>query len=156
MVILVWFRWRVLSCHTLPVCLCRDPCWCATLARLCQVDISRGRAKERRRQKDGTSCCGPTKIIEALVMGTVQFRTAVSKSAQRMDGSSTVPTGSTTDQVHVQAIVPQAKPLSPGEVMGCTHYYDSNKDRKVMSHGSWCLSFYHKEACWAIQILPTR
>jgi len=99
--------------------------------------------EERRRdegrggeEKDGTSCCGPTKIIEALVMGTVQFRTAVSKSAQRMDGSSTVPTGSTTDQVHVQAIVPQAKPLSPGEVMGCTHYYDSNKDRNVMSHGS--------------------
>jgi len=74
----------------------------------------------RGEEKDGTSCPGPTRIIEALVMGTVQFRSAVLESAQRLDGSSTELIGSSTEQVHMQAIVPQAKPLSPGEVLGCT------------------------------------
>ena len=66
-----------------------------------------------------------TRIIEALVMGTVQFRSAVVESSQRLDGTSTVSTTSSSPDhqeanVHFEAIVPQAKPLSPGEVLGCT------------------------------------
>lgn len=59
---------------------------------------------------------GPSRVIEALVMGTVQFRSAVIESAQRLNAG----TSSSQDQVQIQAIVPQAKPLSPGEVLGCT------------------------------------
>ncbi|KAL9187885.1 hypothetical protein ACHAXT_006263 [Thalassiosira profunda] len=64
-------------------------------------------------EKDGTNY--PTRIVEALVMGTVQFRSAVVESAQRLNDASSDPT-----QVQFQAIVPQVKPLSPGEVLGCT------------------------------------
>eukprot|EP00956_Cyclotella_meneghiniana_P036191 scaffold122748_cov22-Cyclotella_meneghiniana.AAC.1 len=71
-------------------------------------------------------------------MGTVQFRSAVMEAAQRLNQLSSVrQNNSTTDQnqaeantvsqnnnqssnVEYQAIVPQAKPLSPGEVLGCT------------------------------------
>lgn len=64
-----------------------------------------------------------TRIIETLVMGTVQFRSAVVEAAQRLNEvtSSTSSDDSTNiRQVQFQAIVPQAKPLSPGEVLGCT------------------------------------
>ena len=80
-------------------------------------------------EKDGNSVSTPppptTRIIEALVMGTVQFRSAVVESSQRLDGASTVSTTSSSPDhqgvnVHFEAIVPQAKPLSPGEVLGCT------------------------------------
>ena len=57
------------------------------------------------------------RIIEALVLGTVQFRSAVVESAQKLDGSSS-DDGDTP--IRFEAIVPQAKPLSPGEVLGCT------------------------------------
>eukprot|EP00956_Cyclotella_meneghiniana_P039114 scaffold165813_cov46-Cyclotella_meneghiniana.AAC.1 len=80
------------------------------------------------------------KVVECAVMGTVQFRSAVMEAAQRLNQlSSSVRQNSTTDQnqaeanintisqnnkqssnVEYQAIVPQAKPLSPGEVLGCT------------------------------------
>eukprot|EP00580_Thalassiosira_gravida_P019920 CAMPEP_0201659230 /NCGR_PEP_ID=MMETSP0494-20130426/2056_1 /ASSEMBLY_ACC=CAM_ASM_000839 /TAXON_ID=420259 /ORGANISM="Thalassiosira gravida, Strain GMp14c1" /LENGTH=611 /DNA_ID=CAMNT_0048136641 /DNA_START=44 /DNA_END=1879 /DNA_ORIENTATION=- len=71
---------------------------------------------------DGTSDSAPTRIIEALVMGTVQFRSAVVESALRLNNSASAPevTSPSLDQVQFQAIVPQAKPLSPGEVLGCT------------------------------------
>ena len=55
------------------------------------------------------------RIIEALVMGTVQFRSAVVDSAQRLDSLA-----NDDSTVEFEAIVPQAKPLSPGEVLGCT------------------------------------
>mmetsp|Transcript_33652 Transcript_33652/g.76891 ORF Transcript_33652/g.76891 Transcript_33652/m.76891 type:complete len:557 (+) Transcript_33652:38-1708(+) len=57
----------------------------------------------------------PTRIIEALVMGTVQFRSAVVDSAERLDSLA-----NNDSTVGFEAIVPQAKPLSPGEVLGCT------------------------------------
>lgn len=57
------------------------------------------------------------RIIEALVLGTVQFRSAVVESAQKLDGSSS-DDGDTP--IRFEAIVPQVKPLSPGEVLGCT------------------------------------
>eukprot|EP00956_Cyclotella_meneghiniana_P024051 scaffold47941_cov22-Cyclotella_meneghiniana.AAC.1 len=80
------------------------------------------------------------KVVECAVMGTVQFRSAVVEAAQRLNRLSSVRQNSTTDQnqveanttntisqnnkqfsnVEYQAIVPQAKPLSPGEVLGCT------------------------------------
>ena len=79
---------------------------------------------------DGCTTTHPSRIIEALVMGTVQFRSAVIESAQRLDGTSTADASSpsasgtalslSSSQVQFQAIVPQAKPLSPGEVLGCT------------------------------------
>ncbi|KAL7530771.1 hypothetical protein ACHAXR_003663 [Thalassiosira sp. AJA248-18] len=86
--------------------------------------------KDRRRNKtdnnvigeekdEGESSAPTTRIIEALVMGTVQFRSAVIESAQRLDNSSAT-TSDSPCQVQFEAIVPQAKPLSPGEVLGCT------------------------------------
>jgi len=73
--------------------------------------------EENSRREDETaetdSC--PTRVIEALVMGTVQFRSAVVESAQRLDGLD-----SNTRQVQFESIIPQTKPLSPGEVLGCT------------------------------------
>jgi len=73
--------------------------------------------KDRQQQKENDSVTESThtRIIEALVMGTVQFRSAVVESSQRIDGSS-----SADQAVQFEAIVPQAKPLSPGEVLGCT------------------------------------
>ena len=75
--------------------------------------------KDRQQQKEKGSSevteSTRTRIIEALVMGTVQFRSAVVESSQRIDGSS-----SADQTVQFEAIVPQAKPLSPGEVLGCT------------------------------------
>jgi diphthamide synthase subunit DPH2 len=65
-------------------------------------------------------------------MGTVQFRSAVVEAAQRLNqlhnlengqdsATSTTPSSnSRPSSVQFQAIVPQAKPLSPGEVLGCT------------------------------------
>ena len=58
------------------------------------------------------------RIIEALVLGTVQFRSAVVESAQKLDGSSS--NDGDTPPIRFEAIVPQVKPLSPGEVLGCT------------------------------------
>lgn len=64
------------------------------------------------------------RIIETLVMGTVQFRSAVIESAQRLNEDPTTSTSSSSTSndhdIQFQAIVPQAKPLSPGEVLGCT------------------------------------
>lgn len=74
------------------------------------------------------------KVVECAVMGTVQFRSAVVEAAQRLNRLNQ---NSTLDQdeesantinnsikeqpsVEYRAIVPQAKPLSPGEVLGCT------------------------------------
>jgi len=78
--------------------------------------------KERRQDKSQEgSDDGPSRIIEACVMGTVQFRSAVIEAAQRLNsdaGSST--SSSEGDEIKFQAIVPQAKPLSPGETLGCT------------------------------------
>ena len=73
--------------------------------------------KERQQEKQMGSVTESThtRIIEALVMGTVQFRSAVVESSQRIDGSF-----SADKAVQFEAIVPQAKPLSPGEVLGCT------------------------------------
>jgi len=69
-------------------------------------------------EKDGCpGSAAPTRIIEALFMGTVQFRSAVVESAQRLNAECN---SSSPDQVQIQCIVPQAKPLSPGEVLGCT------------------------------------
>jgi 2-(3-amino-3-carboxypropyl)histidine synthase len=64
----------------------------------------------------------PSRIIETLVMGTVQFRSAVIESAQRLNEDPTTSSSSTSNDydIQFQAIVPQAKPLSPGEVLGCT------------------------------------
>ncbi len=63
-----------------------------------------------------------SRIIETLVMGTVQFRSAVIESAERLheDSSTFASSSSPGCDIHFQAIVPQAKPLSPGEVLGCT------------------------------------
>ena len=67
-----------------------------------------------------------SRIIETLVMGTVQFRSAVIESAQRLNeespysSSSYSSSSSSGCDIQFQAIVPQAKPLSPGEVLGCT------------------------------------
>lgn len=67
------------------------------------------------------------KIVECAVMGTVQFRSAVVEAAQRLNQlhiTNTTDTSlssfSSSSSVQYQAIVPQAKPLSPGEVLGCT------------------------------------
>ena len=68
---------------------------------------------ERTGSSDGSK--QPTRIIEALVMGTVQFRSAVVDAAERLDSLS-----NDDRTVEFEAIVPQAKPLSPGEVLGCT------------------------------------
>lgn len=79
--------------------------------------------KERRQDKsqEGSDNDGPARIIEACVLGTVQFRSAVIEAAQRLNseaGSSI--SSSDGDEIKFQAIVPQAKPLSPGETLGCT------------------------------------
>ena len=62
------------------------------------------------------------RIIETLVMGTVQFRSAVIESAQRLNEEPSTSSSSSSSgcDIQFQAIVPQAKPLSPGEVLGCT------------------------------------
>ncbi|KAL7551484.1 hypothetical protein ACHAWF_014694, partial [Thalassiosira exigua] len=73
-----------------------------------------------REEKEGREDCAPTRIIEALVMGTVQFRSAVVESSQRLNGGDNESTSSSLEKIQFQAIVPQAKPLSPGEVLGCT------------------------------------
>ena len=63
----------------------------------------------------------PARIIEACVMGTVQFRSAVIEAAQRLNSDADSSTSSLEgDEIKFQAIVPQAKPLSPGETLGCT------------------------------------
>jgi len=90
-----------------------------------------GRLSEKGEEKDvdaGSHNC-PTRIIEALVMGTVQFRSAVVESAQMLNNNNNNNNNNcdnkhvevaSFDRVQFQAIVPQAKPLSPGEVLGCT------------------------------------
>mmetsp|Transcript_2359 Transcript_2359/g.4334 ORF Transcript_2359/g.4334 Transcript_2359/m.4334 type:complete len:655 (-) Transcript_2359:1101-3065(-) len=96
--------------------------------RLRRLERQHGEGKE---DVDESSEATPTRIIEALCMGTVQFRSAVVESSQRLNGdvndvpsdsaSSSSSTNNTTNsRVLFQAIVPQAKPLSPGEVLGCT------------------------------------
>eukprot|EP00986_Skeletonema_menzelii_P006860 scaffold2611_cov133-Skeletonema_menzelii.AAC.5 len=63
----------------------------------------------------------PARIIEACVMGTVQFRSAVIEVAQRLNSEADSSTSSLEGgEIKFQAIVPQAKPLSPGETLGCT------------------------------------
>jgi len=83
--------------------------------------------KERRQKNLGgagsevDSGGGTSRIIEACVMGTVQFRSAVIEAAQRLnsDADSSI-SSSEGGEIKFQAIVPQAKPLSPGETLGCT------------------------------------
>ena len=78
--------------------------------------------KERRRMKQSDEN-DVAIIIEACVMGTVQFRSAVIEAADRLnddDISEQPPHNSEQHAVRFRAIVPQAKPLSPGEVLGCT------------------------------------
>ncbi len=78
--------------------------------------------KERRQNnsQDGSDD-GPARIIEACVMGTVQFRSAVIEAAQRLNSDAGSSTSSAEGgEIKFQAIVPQAKPLSPGETLGCT------------------------------------
>lgn len=59
--------------------------------------------------------------IEVCVMGTVQFRSAVIEAADRLnDDDISEPPHGEQQAVRFRAIVPQAKPLSPGEVLGCT------------------------------------
>ncbi|KAL7477239.1 hypothetical protein ACHAW6_003053 [Cyclotella cf. meneghiniana] len=58
-----------------------------------------------------------TKLVELAVMGTVQFRSAVVEAARLFNQLNQEPLHSA---LQFQAIVPQAKPLSPGEVLGCT------------------------------------
>ncbi|KAL7471546.1 hypothetical protein ACHAXS_011840 [Conticribra weissflogii] len=69
----------------------------------------------------GSSDCGKekeaSKLVETLVMGTVQFRSAVVEAARLLNGDQDEVASS---GVRFRAIVPQAKPLSPGEVLGCT------------------------------------
>jgi 2-(3-amino-3-carboxypropyl)histidine synthase len=71
------------------------------------------------------------RVVECAIMGTVQFRSAVVEAAQRLNQLTSSDAADTTNQdsdassankstVEFQAIVPQAKPLSPGEVLGCT------------------------------------
>ena len=74
------------------------------------------------------------RVVECAVMGTVQFRSAVVEAAKRLnelkiddstddmaaDSTSSSAKGGKKVYVEYQAIVPQAKPLSPGEVLGCT------------------------------------
>jgi len=81
-----------------------------------------GEGKNGSDGSDGTSDSAPIRIIEALVMGTVQFRSAVVESALRLNNAASAleAVSPSPDQVQFQAIVPQAKPLSPGEVLGCT------------------------------------
>jgi 2-(3-amino-3-carboxypropyl)histidine synthase len=75
--------------------------------------------KERRQKNNEAADCA--RIIEACVMGTVQFRSAVIEAAQRLNNEAANSTSSDDDvQLKFQAIVPQAKPLSPGETLGCT------------------------------------
>ena len=74
--------------------------------------------EKERRQKNGAADCA--RIIEACVMGTVQFRSAVIEAAQRLNNEAANSTSSDDVQLKFQAIVPQAKPLSPGETLGCT------------------------------------
>jgi len=106
--------------------------------------------EERRRRRAGTekdaassSRAGDSeevsKLVETLVMGTVQFRSAVVEAARLLNGdrtdsvtavssarstaaaaSSPTDDASHSNTVRFRAIVPQAKPLSPGEVLGCT------------------------------------
>jgi 2-(3-amino-3-carboxypropyl)histidine synthase len=78
--------------------------------------------KERRQKNQGGgSEGGPARIIEACVMGTVQFRSAVIEAAQRLNSDADSSTSSSEGgEIQFQAIVPQAKPLSPGETLGCT------------------------------------
>mmetsp|Transcript_17590 Transcript_17590/g.29785 ORF Transcript_17590/g.29785 Transcript_17590/m.29785 type:complete len:591 (+) Transcript_17590:2-1774(+) len=78
--------------------------------------------KDRRQNKSQEgSDDGPARIIEACVMGTVQFRSAVIEAAQRLNSDADSSTSSSEgDEIKFEAIVPQAKPLSPGETLGCT------------------------------------
>ena len=81
--------------------------------------------KERRlssnSHQEGSENDGPARIIEACVMGTVQFRSAVIEAAQRLNSDADSSTSSLEGgEIKFQAIVPQAKPLSPGETLGCT------------------------------------
>ena len=83
--------------------------------------------EEKRQQENEVASCnkcddgGPARIIEACVMGTVQFRSAVIEAAQRLNSDAdSSATSSEGVEVKFQAIVPQAKPLSPGETLGCT------------------------------------
>lgn len=66
---------------------------------------------------DATKPCKNVDIIEACVMGTVQFRSAVIEAADRLNDDDI---SEQQQAVRFRAIVPQAKPLSPGEVLGCT------------------------------------
>jgi 2-(3-amino-3-carboxypropyl)histidine synthase len=86
------------------------------------LEEEKGRQKDKVGEEKDSTPDGPTRIIETLVMGTVQFRSAVVESAQRLDASSLSSDSNSSSQypVQFQAIVPQAKPLSPGEVLGCT------------------------------------
>ncbi|KAL3815956.1 hypothetical protein ACHAXA_003577 [Cyclostephanos tholiformis] len=74
-----------------------------------------------------------TLVVEACVMGTVQFRSAVVEAARMLDdyddddddraASTTIDDDDRRRRggaVRFRTIVPQAKPLSPGEVLGCT------------------------------------
>ena len=80
-----------------------------------------GGEKERR---------GPPFVVEACVMGTVQFRSAVVEAARALDDDDREEGDDDDDRmrrrrrassrVRFRTIVPQAKPLSPGEVLGCT------------------------------------
>ncbi|KAL3803105.1 hypothetical protein ACHAW5_001969 [Stephanodiscus triporus] len=74
----------------------------------------------------------PSLVVEACVMGTVQFRSAVMEAARLLDDRDDDDDDDVDDSpagdgrrrrcavVRFRSIVPQAKPLSPGEVLGCT------------------------------------
>ena len=88
------------------------------------VHMTFSQEEKERRQKnsqEGSDDDGPARIIEACVMGTVQFRSAVIEASQRLNSDAGSSTSSAEgDEIKFQAIVPQAKPLSPGETLGCT------------------------------------
>ena len=89
---------------------------CVHMTFLLEEKDRRQKSQGRRSESDGTA-----RIIEACVMGTVQFRSAVIEAAQRLNSDADSTTSSSEGvEIKFQAIVPQAKPLSPGETLGCT------------------------------------